>query len=97
MCVCVNIYFGMKILWIYFWGSLLNSTSFMGSFLCILGSFLTVNVQRVAEISNIFGVLDIPNIFYGKHEILGPSLRMQKKREYPTGCCVPFLIWQSSG
>ena len=32
----------------------------------------------VAKISNIFGVLEIPDIF-GKRYILGPSLRMNKK------------------
>ena len=40
-----------------------------GSFLCILGSFLKVKVQNggifgVAKYSNIFGVMEIPDIFF---------------------------------
>ena len=41
-----------------------------GLFLCILGSFLKVIVQNGdiylgAKFSNIFGVLEIPDIFWG--------------------------------
>ena len=37
----------------------------------------------VVKISNIFGVLEIPDIFWGEGQMLGPSLRMLKKLEYP--------------
>ena len=76
----------MRILWIYFFfffggggGASQNWTVYRGSFLCILGSFLKVNVQNggyfwVAKISFFFfffffggggGVLEIPDIFWG--------------------------------
>ena len=56
------------------------------SFLCILRSFLKVKVQKwvyffgVAKISNIFlGCLKFLIFFGGEGQMLGPSLRMQKK------------------
>ena len=55
------------------------------SLLCILGSFLKVNVQNEnifasQKIQIFFGVLDIPNFFFGGTQlILGPILRMKKK------------------
>ena len=56
------------------------------SFLCILRSFLKVKVQNwgyffwVAKISNILlGCLKFLIFFWGEGQMLGPSLRMQKK------------------
>ena len=60
------------------------------SYLCILGSFRKVKVQNVvqnggyfygvAKIANIvLGVLEIPDIFGGEWQMLGPSLHMKKK------------------
>ena len=56
------------------------------SLLCILGSFLKVNVKNEnifasQKIQIFFGVLDIPNFFFfgGTQLILGPILRMKKK------------------
>ena len=31
------------------------------------------------------GVLEIPDIFWGERQMLGPSLHMRKKIEYPSG------------
>ena len=44
------------------------------SLLCILGSFLKVNVQNEnifawQKIQIFFGVLDIPNFFFGRHTV----------------------------
>ena len=36
-------------------------------------------------------MLDIPDIFWGKHYMLGPSLRKKKTREYPLGTYQPSL------
>ena len=60
----------MVILWI-FWGH--RKLDIMGSFQCILGSFLKVyrmgDIFWVAKISSVFfgggGVLEIPDIFVG--------------------------------
>ena len=41
----MNIFWGMKILWIFF-GVITKFDYIKGSFLCILGSFLTVKVQK---------------------------------------------------
>ena len=41
----MNIFWGMKILWI-FWGVITKLDYIKGSFLCILGSFLKVKVQN---------------------------------------------------
>ena len=54
----MNFFLGMKILWIFLW-VITKLDWFQGSFLCILGSFLKVNLQNgdnfgVAKISNIF-------------------------------------------
>ena len=54
----MTIFGGMKILWIFFWGHHKIGLVW-GSFLCILGSVIKVNVQNwdifwVAKISNIF-------------------------------------------
>ena len=53
-------FWGMKILWIFFGGHHKIGLVW-GSFLCILGSFLKVNVQNW----DIFGVAKISNIFWG--------------------------------
>ena len=63
-----NYFLGMMILWIFFLGHH-KIGLYLGSFLNILGSFLKVKVQiwgyflGVAKISNIFGVLEIPDIY----------------------------------
>ena len=69
-------------------GSSQNWTSLKGSFLCILGSFLKVNVQHgdiflgLQRIQIFFGVLDFPDFpdffffFWGGGD--GPSLHMKK-------------------
>ena len=54
----MNIFGGMKILWIFF-GFITKLDCIKGSFLCILGSFLKVKVQKggyfwFAKISKIF-------------------------------------------
>ena len=75
----MNIFGGMKILWIFFFflggggGSSQNVTGFWGHlkiFLCTLGSFLKVNVEN----GDIFfwgggGVAKISNIFGGMPDI----------------------------
>ena len=78
-----NIFGIRKILWI-FWVVIPKLDKFWGLFLCILGSFLKVNIQNqdilgVAKISIIFGVLDTPDTFWGKQYMLGPSISMRKK------------------
>ena len=61
----------MKILWIFLLGSLQNWTIFRGYFFCILGSFLKVKVQNggyflvLLKFQIFFGVLEIPDIFWG--------------------------------
>ena len=83
-----DIFGGMKILWIFFVvGASQNWTSFRGYLeLFILGSFLKMNIQNrdifggCKDIKYFFGVLDIPDIFWGKQLMLDPSLRMKKKR-----------------
>ena len=80
----------MMILWIFFWGHCK-----IGLYLGVISKhfrvFFKVKVQNwgfflgVAKISNIFGVLEIPDIFFGEELMLGPSLRMKKKCEYPPG------------
>ena len=57
----------MKILWIFFW-VITKVDYILGSFLCILCVFLMSRYRMgdtfwVAKISNIFGVLEIPDIF----------------------------------
>ena len=56
-----------KILWI-FWRGHPKIGQVLGVFLCILGSFLKVNIQNqdilvVAKIQLFLGVLDTPDIF----------------------------------
>ena len=56
----------MTILWLFF-GVITKLNYIKGSFLCILGCFPKVKVQNgdiygAAKISNIFGVLEIPEI-----------------------------------
>ena len=64
----MNIFWGMKILWIFYWGHHKFGLVW-GSFLCISGSY-KVKVQNwdnfwVAEISNIFlGCLKIQIFFF---------------------------------
>ena len=55
----------------FFWGSSQNLTISRGTFLCILGSFLKVNVQNGGIFGSLkfqifFGVLEIPDIFWGE-------------------------------
>ena len=55
----MNIFGGMTILWIFL-GVITNLDYIEGSFLCILGSFLKIKVNKggylgVVRISNIFG------------------------------------------
>ena len=56
------------------------------SLLCILGSFLEVNVQNEnifawQKFQIFFGVLDIPDFFFfgGKRLMLGPIIRTKKR------------------
>ena len=56
----INIFGGMKILWIFFGSPQIGL--YLGSFLCILGSFLKVKVQNRGIF---FGVAKISNIFFG--------------------------------
>ena len=55
----INIFWGMKTSWIFF-GVITKLDYILGLLLCILGSFLKVNVQNG----------DIPNIFRGCLEFL---------------------------
>ena len=57
----MNIFWGIKILWIFFWGHH-NIGLVRGSFLCNLGSFFKVKVDRVGIF---FWVAKISNIFWG--------------------------------
>ena len=41
----MNIFWGMKILWMFFWGHHIIGL-YLGSFLCILGSFIKGRVQN---------------------------------------------------
>ena len=77
-----------------FWGHRKKLEYTEGSFLCILGYFLKVKVQNggffwVAKISNMFwGCLKFLIYFFflgggGEREMLGPSLRMNKKYKVP--------------
>ena len=64
----MNILLGMKILWIIFRGHP-KIGLVLGFFLCILGSFLKVNIQKrdilgVAKNQLFYGVLGIPDIFF---------------------------------
>ena len=74
----------MKILWI-----------FLGSFLCILGSYLKVNVQNggyfwgLLEFQIFFGVLEIPDIFLGLTEDAGPEPTYEYKVRVPPGSTPP--------
>ena len=68
----MNIFFGMNILWIFFWGHP-KIGLVLGVFLCILGSFLKVNIQNrdffwgVSKISNIFlGCFKFLIFFFGE-------------------------------
>ena len=42
-------------------------------------------ICRVAKFLKKFAVLEIPDIFGGEWKMLGPSLRIEKKREHPPG------------
>ena len=42
-------------------------------------SFLGVIFLGIAKFQIIFVVLEIPDIFWGERQMLGPSLRMMKK------------------
>ena len=83
----------MKILLIFLGGHHKTGLA-LGSFLCVLWSFLWVNVQNtdifgVSKVLIMFlGMPDIPDISFGKHYMYmpGPSLRIRKKAEYPPGC-----------
>ena len=74
-----------------FWGSSPNWTIFYGSFLCILGSFLKVNVQNggyffgLLKFQIFFGVLEIPDIL-GVRIDAGPEPTYQEKMRAPPGC-----------
>ena len=57
----MNIFWGMKILWIFFW-VITKLDYIQGSFLCLLGSFLKV---KGTEWGVFFGVAKISNIFLG--------------------------------
>ena len=64
----MNIFGGMKFLWIYFWGSSQNWTIFRGHFCAFYGLFLRSRYRIricfwVAKISNIFWGVEIPDIF----------------------------------
>ena len=67
----MNIFWGMKILWIFF-GVITKLDYIYESFLCILGSFLKVKVQNggifegCLNFKYIFGVLKISDIFCGE-------------------------------
>ena len=91
----MNIFGSMKIMWIFFGGNHKIGLVW-GSFLSILGSFLKVKVQNwdifwVAKISNIFGVLEIPDIFGGWAVDAGSEPTIRKKIEYPPG--IPRLMF----
>ena len=57
----MNIFWGMKILWIFFWGHHKIGLVF-GSFLCILESFLRSKVQNL---DIVFGLLKFQIFFWG--------------------------------
>ena len=67
----MNIVLGMKILWIFFWGHLQIGLVLRGFFLCILGSFLKVNIQNLdiflgcKNFKYFLGALEISDIFWG--------------------------------
>ena len=68
----INIFWGMKILWIFFGGVTTKLAYIQGSFLCILGSFLKGQVQNggyflgFLKFQTFFRVPEIPDIFWGE-------------------------------
>ena len=82
----MNILLGMKILWIIFWGH-----HKIGLYLEVISIYFKVFSYGqgtelgiffwVAKFSNIFwGCLKFLIFFLGEGQMLGPSLRMQKKK-----------------
>ena len=74
----------MKILCIFLGGHHKIRLYYLGFISLNFRVFLKVEVQTwgyfwLAKISNIFGVLEIPDIFGGEGWMLGPSLRLEKK------------------
>ena len=55
----MNIFWGMKILWIFIWGSSQNWTIFIGHFYAFYGLFL----RSMYTMGDIFWVAKISNIF----------------------------------
>ena len=80
-----NYFFGYENFVDIFLGSSQNWTIFRGHFYAFLGLFLRSryrigDIFWVAKISNIFlGCLKFLIFFGGEGQMLGPSLRMQKK------------------
>ena len=80
----INIFGGMKILWIVFGGHHKIGLH-LGVISMHLGSFLRPRYRMgvflgVAKASNIFGgSLKFFILFWGEQQMLGPSLRMSKK------------------
>ena len=69
----MNIFWGMKILWIFFWGHpKIGLVLGVTLFLCILGSFFKVNIQNrdiflgCKNFKYFFGVFEISDIFWGE-------------------------------
>ena len=85
----MNIFCGMKILYLFFWGHH-KIGLYLGVFLCILGVFLMVKVQNgryffgLVKFQIFLGVLKIPDIFFFRAVDAGPSLRMQKNESTPS-------------
>ena len=67
----MNIFWGMKILWIFFWGHP-KIGLVLGVISMNLGSFLKVNIQNrdivlgCKNFKYLFGVLEISDIFLGE-------------------------------
>ena len=67
----MNIFWGMKNLWIFFGGSSQNKTIFRGHFYAFKGLFLRSRYKMgdifgLVKFKYFLGVLEIPDIFFGE-------------------------------
>ena len=82
----MNEFWGMKILWIFFWGH-----QKIGLYLGVISMHFRIfssgqgtdwgNFFGVAKNSNIFGVLEISDIFLAERYMLGPRIRLKQKKK----------------
>ena len=78
----INIFLGYEDFVEIFWGSSQNKTIFRGHFYAFYGLFLRSWYRMgiffgLLKFQIFFGVLEIPDIFWGEGQMLGPSLRMK--------------------